>query len=164
LFVFKRARMIIIRTFKVRLSNPTLLSLQLCCSVHYRNDATSASVSDTVMSLESYHHHHHHHHHHHYKFWLYCPLLCLGRFFRFLIIYTVSRTPWTGDQPVARPLPPYRTIQTQKKRTQTSMPPVGFEATIPAFERAKTVHALDRAATVIGTLESYWIIFPEPFR
>jgi hypothetical protein len=27
---------------------------------------------------------------------------------------------------------------------------VGFEPTIPAFERAKTVHSLDRAATVIG--------------
>jgi hypothetical protein len=27
---------------------------------------------------------------------------------------------------------------------------VGFESTIPVFERAKTVHALDRAATVIG--------------
>jgi hypothetical protein len=27
---------------------------------------------------------------------------------------------------------------------------VGFEPTIPVFERAKTVHALDRAATVIG--------------
>jgi hypothetical protein len=27
---------------------------------------------------------------------------------------------------------------------------VGFESTIPAFERAKTVHALDRAAAVIG--------------
>jgi hypothetical protein len=30
------------------------------------------------------------------------------------------------------------------------MPRVGFEPTIPAFERAKTVHALDLAATVIG--------------
>jgi hypothetical protein len=40
--------------------------------------------------------------------------------------------------------------QTQKKRTQTSMPQVGFERTIPAFERAKTVHALDHAATLIG--------------
>jgi hypothetical protein len=30
------------------------------------------------------------------------------------------------------------------------MPLVGLEPTIPAFERAKTVHALDRAATVIG--------------
>jgi hypothetical protein len=27
---------------------------------------------------------------------------------------------------------------------------MGFEPTIPAFERAKTVHALDGAATVIG--------------
>jgi hypothetical protein len=31
---------------------------------------------------------------------------------------------------------------------------VGFEPTIPEFERAKTFHALDRAATVIGTKES----------
>jgi hypothetical protein len=30
------------------------------------------------------------------------------------------------------------------------MPRVGFESTIPVFERAKTVHASDRAATVIG--------------
>jgi hypothetical protein len=27
---------------------------------------------------------------------------------------------------------------------------MGFEPTIPVFERAKTVHAVDRAATVIG--------------
>jgi hypothetical protein len=27
---------------------------------------------------------------------------------------------------------------------------LGFEPTIPALERAKTVHALDRAANVIG--------------
>jgi hypothetical protein len=27
---------------------------------------------------------------------------------------------------------------------------VGFEPTIPAFERAKTVHALERATTQIG--------------
>jgi hypothetical protein len=27
---------------------------------------------------------------------------------------------------------------------------VGFEPTIPVFERAKTFHALDRAATVTG--------------
>jgi hypothetical protein len=30
------------------------------------------------------------------------------------------------------------------------MPRVGLEPTIPAFERTKTVHALDRAATVIA--------------
>jgi hypothetical protein len=29
---------------------------------------------------------------------------------------------------------------------------VGFEHTIPVFERAKTVHALDRGATVISMI------------
>jgi hypothetical protein len=32
------------------------------------------------------------------------------------------------------------------------MPSVGFEPTIAAFVRAKTIHALDRAATVIGNI------------
>jgi hypothetical protein len=39
---------------------------------------------------------------------------------------------------------------------QTSMPRVGFEPTVPSLERAKTVHALDRAATVIGDFNLYW--------
>jgi hypothetical protein len=38
------------------------------------------------------------------------------------LFYTHCTTPWTGDQPVARPLPTHRTTQTQNKRTQTSMP------------------------------------------
>jgi hypothetical protein len=37
-------------------------------------------------------------------------LLDFGHFFSFLILYTVGRTPWTGDQPVARPLPTHRTM------------------------------------------------------
>jgi hypothetical protein len=44
----------------------------------------------------------------------------------------------------------HRTTQTQSRRRQTSMPWVEFEPTIPVFERAKTFHALVRAATVIG--------------
>jgi hypothetical protein len=40
-------------------------------------------------------------------------LLDLGRFSSFLILYTVGRTPWTGDQHVTRPLPTHRTTQTQ---------------------------------------------------
>jgi hypothetical protein len=40
------------------------------------------------------------------------------------------------------------------------MPRVGFEPTIPVIERAKTVHALDRAVTVIGKVKfssnKYW--------
>jgi hypothetical protein len=55
-----------------------------------------------------------------------------------------------GDQPVASPLPIYRRTQPENNRIQTSMPQVGFEPTNPVFERAKTVHASDRAATLIG--------------
>jgi hypothetical protein len=81
--------------------------------------------------------------------WLY-SLLDPGRFIRFSILYTVGRTPWTGDQSVKRPLPTHSTKQADKKRTQTHMPRVRFEPTIPVFERAKTVHAFGRAGTVIG--------------
>jgi hypothetical protein len=55
------------------------------------------------------------------------------------------------DQPIPRPLPTQLTTQTQNKHTQISMPWVGFEPTIPVFEQAKTVHALDCTATVIGS-------------
>jgi hypothetical protein len=41
------------------------------------------------------------------------------------------------------------TTYTQNKRKQTSLPRVEFAPTIPVLERAKTVHALDLAVTVI---------------
>jgi hypothetical protein len=50
----------------------------------------------------------------------------------------------------AKPLPTDITAQTQNKRTQTSMPRVGFELINTVFERTTAVHALDRAATVTG--------------
>jgi hypothetical protein len=56
--------------------------------------------------------------------------------------HTDGRIPWTRDQPIARPLPTYRTAQTQNKRTETSIPWVGSEPTIPVFERAKTARPL----------------------
>jgi hypothetical protein len=72
-----------------------------------------------------------------------CPLLGPGRCFTFVILYTVGRTPWKGDQPVARPRYTHRTAPTQNKRTQISMPRVGFEPTTLALKRAKTVHTWD---------------------
>jgi hypothetical protein len=80
------------------------------------------------------------------------PFVVPWPLFQFLNLYTVSRTPWTGSQPVAKPLPIHRT-QTQNKLKQTSMPRVEFKPTTPVFERAKTVYALDRAATVSGKLK-----------
>jgi hypothetical protein len=91
-------------------------------------------------------------------------LLSLGRFFSFLILYTIGRTPWKGDKPVSRPLPTHRITQTQNERIQTSIPCVGFEPTIPVFERAKIVHTLDRAATVIGSQILEFLIDISKFR
>jgi hypothetical protein len=65
--------------------------------------------------------------------WRYSPLLDLGRFFSFLVFYTVGRIPWTGDQPVARPLPAHKTTQTQKKHTQASMPLSGIRTHVPSI-------------------------------
>jgi hypothetical protein len=79
-------------------------------------------------------------------------LLDLGRFFSPLILYTQS----VGL--LGRVMNPSqgRYLHTeehkQNKRTQTSTPWVGFEPTIPAFERAKIVHALNSASTVFDNI------------
>jgi hypothetical protein len=64
--------------------------------------------------------------------------------------FTDGGTHWTSDQPVAMPLTKHRKTQIQNKRIHTPNIHgwVGFEPTIPASERAMTVHASDRAATV----------------
>jgi hypothetical protein len=53
--------------------------------------------------------------HVHTYIWLYSPLLGLGPFFSFLILYTVGRTLWTSDKPVTWPLPTHRITQTQNE-------------------------------------------------
>jgi hypothetical protein len=79
--------------------------------------------------------------------WLHYLLWTLPAFsFSWAYIQSVGLFGWGNS-----PLPTHRTTQTQNKCTHTSMPRVGFELTIPVFERAKTVNALDRAATVIGS-------------
>jgi hypothetical protein len=85
-------------------------------------------------------------------FWLYRPLVGLYRFFSFLI-YTqaVGLLGW-GIRPSQGLYLHTEQHKDRKKRTQTSMPRVELEPTTPVFERAKTVHALDWAATVIGVI------------
>jgi hypothetical protein len=70
-------------------------------------------------------------------------LVDLDHFFSFLIYTQSVGLLERGIKPVARPLPTHRTTQTQNECTQTSIPRVVFEPTTPAFERAKTDHALD---------------------
>jgi hypothetical protein len=90
--------------------------------------------------------------------------------FRSPNLFTIGRTPWASDRPVARPLPKHRTAQAQKNtyahqhpcpewdsnpRSQhpseqsSCLRPRGYRDRL-ASERAKTVHALDRSATVTG--------------
>jgi hypothetical protein len=64
---------------------------------------------------------------------------------------TLGRTPL--DEGSARRRDLYLTNHNTHKR-QTSMPPAGFEPTIPASERPQT-HALDGAAAGIGSLALY---------
>jgi hypothetical protein len=95
--------------------------------------------------------------------WLYSPFVGPCPLFSFLILHTVGRTPWARDHTAVRPLLTHRKTQTQNKYTHTSMPCVGFEPTIQAFVRAKTVHVLDRAATVIGIqCEFTWANYCSP--
>jgi hypothetical protein len=89
---------------------------------------------------------------------------------------TVGRAPWAGDQLVARPLPLHKHRKKRTHNTNTKHPcpewdsksgpgvrasedslclsPLGYRDRL-ASERAKTVHALDRSATVTGTLLHY---------
>jgi hypothetical protein len=53
---------------------------------------------------------------------------------------------------------------TQNKGTQTFMPRVRFERVTPVFERAKTVHVLDRAATVTGMEVFHVYLFNDALR
>jgi hypothetical protein len=76
-------------------------------------------------------------------------LVGFGRFFSFLI-YTQS----VGllGRGISQSQGHY--LHAEYTHIETSMTWAGFEPTIPVFELAKTVHALDRAATVIGASQS----------
>jgi hypothetical protein len=81
--------------------------------------------------------------------WFYSPFVGPSPLFSFLILYTVGRTPWTGYQPIIWPLPAHTRQHKQNKRTQRSVPQVGFDPTVIVFERGKKVLSSDRAATTL---------------
>jgi hypothetical protein len=78
------------------------------------------------------------------------PPWTLASAFQFHDHFTDGRTPWTSDQPVARPLSKHRSTQTQNKQIHILNIHALCEirTTIPVSELAKTVNALDRSATV----------------
>jgi hypothetical protein len=83
--------------------------------------------------------------------WLYSPCGPWS-LFQFLDLYTVGRTPWMGDQPIARPLPTHRINAQRHPCLESDSKPRSQHS------RAKTVHALDRTATVIRKHGTYFIL------
>jgi hypothetical protein len=72
------------------------------------------------------------------------------------LFYTVSRTTWTSDQPVARPLPIHRTTQTCIKHTHRH-PCLEWDSNSRSLRPSKQdIHTLDCAATVIGLPVAQW--------
>jgi hypothetical protein len=82
-------------------------------------------------------------------------LVEVGRLFQFLNQYTVGRTLWTEDQPVARPLPTHRTTQTQNKRTQYIHPSPEWDSNLRS--QCSCLRSRGHCDRLIGTLE--WQIF-----
>jgi hypothetical protein len=82
--------------------------------------------------------------------WLYSPFLGPGLFLSFVHICTQTVGLLGPGISLSQGYYMHTGQHKQNKHTQTFMPSEGFEPMIPAFQRAKTVHALDRAATVIG--------------
>jgi hypothetical protein len=84
-----------------------------------------------------------------------------------MIIFTDGRTPWTGDQLVARPLSKHRTTQTQNKRKHT--PNIhaltGIRTHDPGFRasedstRLKPLGYRDRRYTVYVNLNLITLIY-----
>jgi hypothetical protein len=87
--------------------------------------------------------------------WLYSPLGLWLLIFRFTIIL---QTVGLIGRVISSSQGLYLNTRQHKHRIntyryQTSMPCVGFEPMIPVSKRTKTVHALDRSATVTGPVE-----------
>jgi hypothetical protein len=61
------------------------------------------------------------------------PLVGSRPLFSFLILYTFGRTPWTGDQPIARPLLTHRTTQTKNKRIQYKYPCLEWDSNLRSY-------------------------------
>jgi hypothetical protein len=83
----------------------------------------------------------------HFLFFLFCSdgLGSLACSYTDLINY--DRTPWTGDETCLKAV---NYTGQHKHSKQISMLLVGFELTIPVFERATVFHASDWAAAVIA--------------
>jgi hypothetical protein len=68
------------------------------------------------------------------------------------LFYTVGRTPWTSDQPIARSLPAHRTTQTQIKAHALS----GIQTHDPSVRANEDSSYLNRATRVTGRISTVY--------
>jgi hypothetical protein len=87
----------------------------------------------------------------HIYLWLYSPLLDLGHFYRFLVLYIVGRTSLTGISPSQN-----RYLHTgQHKDRINANTHIHVLSGTRTHDRAKTVHAVDRATAVTDNLHMH---------
>jgi hypothetical protein len=85
---------------------------------------------------------------------LYSSLLGFGGFSVFWSYTQSVRSLERGISPLKASAYTQNNTNTEWTYIKIFMPWLGLEPMIPAFERAKTIHALGRAATVVGTMMS----------
>jgi hypothetical protein len=78
-----------------------------------------------------------------------------------MIIFTVGRTSWAGDQLVVRPLPKHRTTQTQNKRIHTPIIHAlcGIRTDDPGFRPNEDSTCLRPLGFKIIILENYFYFY-----
>jgi hypothetical protein len=69
------------------------------------------------------------------------------------ILQIVGRSPWTGDEPVARPLPTQGSTNMEQTRTGRHVSS-GIRTYDPNDVWPKIFHALDLTATVAGSINT----------
>jgi hypothetical protein len=74
--------------------------------------------------------------------------------FQFLNLNTDGRTPWTGDQHVARPLPTHRTTQTQNTHTDIHVSS-GIQTHDPSVRARKDISYLRQRTLLFSINKKY---------
>jgi hypothetical protein len=78
--------------------------------IELTNDSTPLLQVPTPYNIFHTTYYYYYYYYYYYDFTALCYVLVAS--FQALNLYTIGRTPWTGDQLVARPPPTYRTAQT----------------------------------------------------
>jgi hypothetical protein len=83
------------------------------------------------------------------------PIIGTWKIFIFLLLYAVFMTPWTEDQPVARPLPTHKTTQIYTKHT----PDIYTSSGIRTYVLSVCAGQDSSCLTLLGPCEYYYYYY-----